>query len=248
MLWAWACRRMTESSPCKHFIVHSLWHSRPSHPLITSIPCSQGKCRQWIEANPDKDICSPGVCLLAHLSPDQINVYDQKGAWIATLPVSLLTGLAAMARAKMWESTNFATAVRGLLHAPLHAARWCTALQSFSHYFSLPTAVMHALQNTFGLQAEWFALPIDRCMNLSSYASDRDADTLFGSLGNAYNFEWVGACFINPGLNPSSLLTAVRWAIACCYESESVLNVLLAPDFIRHSVLKASLMHYVCNA
>ena len=139
----------------------------------------------FIHSNPDKDICSPGVCLLAHLSPDQINVYDQKGAWIATLPVSLLTGLAAMARAKMWESSNFATAVRGLLHAPLHAARWCTALQSFSHYFSLPTAVMHALQNTFGLQAEWFASPIDRCMNLSSYASDRDADTLFGSLGNA---------------------------------------------------------------
>ena len=44
-------------------------------------------------------------------------------------------------------------------------------------------------------------------------------------------------------MKPSASLKAVRWAIASCYESEPVLNLLLVPKVIRHSPLKAALGH-----
>ena len=88
---------------------------------------------------------------------------------------------------------------------------------------------MSVLRDMLLLQTEWFAALYDRCLLLPFYASARLADDEFGSLGNAYAFKWVGAGFINPGLDCACALKGLRWAITSCYMGDAVLNLMVIP-------------------
>ena len=199
----------------------------------------------FADVNPDKDVHSTGACMLAQAAPDSVHVYDHEGSWVVTLAQSLVASLARMAQASVWEfeASTFAASLRALMYAPLRSARKCTASQLFSTYFCLPSPVMTALCSAFAIQTEWFASPFDRCMQVPHFASCRAADVAFGSLGDAYNFQWLGSGIVNPGLDYTSLLKAVRWSVACCYATEPVLNIIVVSRSKQHSKLKAILQH-----
>ena len=54
---------------------------------------------------------------------------------------------------------------------------------------------------------------------------------------------WSGCGWINPGLVVSSCLTAVKWAVASCHDSQPVLNFALVPLTLASSALSKVLKH-----
>ena len=198
---------------------------------------------QLAETNPDNDVCATGRCLLAHVSPDQVALYDATGSWILTVPLTCVASLAAKISPSVFSLSTFATAVRGLMHRPLKDIKTSSPRDLFRQEFCLPSHLMTCLHSIFAFKFEWFASALNRHDYIPTYASINAGDGEFSSLQDAYTYKWLDSGFANPGLTQIRAMAALRWAITTCYEPDPVLNLLIVPQAVRTSALQATLSH-----
>ena len=217
---------------------------RPQHNDGLELSVAPGHIQfQFTEANPNKDVCPTGQCLLAYTAPDEVTVYDSAGAWIISIPHSCIASIAAIVSHDVFRLSDFATAIKGIMHRPLSDMKRLSARDLFKQEFCLPRLLMEYLQSMLHVSYEWFASAWNRHASIPAYGSKHAGDQLFSSLGDAYAYRWLGCSFVNPGLVQVQALKAVRWAIASCYEPQATLILLVVPKPIAASALQASLAH-----
>jgi hypothetical protein len=96
------------------------------------------------------------------------------------------------------------------------------------HYI-LPIPLQNILHNIFNITHSYFSSPLICSTTLTKFFSPFHRDIVFGLLGNAFQYKWLGSGYAHPG-NPNDFQKALHWVRLAAEHDLLTLTILITPD------------------
>jgi ribonuclease HI len=195
----------------------------PTLPLIT---ISTQEC------NPEKNILTHQPTITTQTNTTHI--YDELGTHLITIPLPCLHWL--------WNQYN-----NTLLHPPPLEP----TIQSFeteimwlyqryrphipkynplhNSQYTFPSQLNTNLHNTFNITHSYFSSPTTCSTQLNHFFSPFPRDSIFGSLGTAFQYKWQGTGYAHPH-NNQDIHQALHWARLAVHQDPTHLTILTLSD------------------